>query len=220
MIKDTNSKYLANKYLKKDLIEPTEIVGGAIAIFKNFYKDSDKITEEIEKIVLNNDHGIKFEKAREYNTVTLQDTDQSIAQRDCMNLIINRYYLKNTFFMELGKKIQSNLWYALASYFKTLDIKLKLYSFEPIALLKYSGGQKHGKHYDGPTSSKRGVSAILYLNDNYEGGEIEFPYHNIKIKPEAGMLLLFPPNYAYAHIAHPVTSGTKYAFVTWIHDQE
>jgi predicted 2-oxoglutarate/Fe(II)-dependent dioxygenase YbiX len=34
------------------------------------------------------------------------------------------------------------------------------------------------------------------------------------------MLILFPSNYAYSHIAHPVTSGTKYAMVTWIRDRE
>ena len=34
-----------------------------------------------------------------------------------------------------------------------------------------------------------------------------------------GMVILFPSNYAYRHIAHPVTSGTKYAIVTWIKDR-
>jgi hypothetical protein len=34
------------------------------------------------------------------------------------------------------------------------------------------------------------------------------------------MLILFPSNYAYSHIAHPITNGTKYAMVTWIKDRE
>jgi predicted 2-oxoglutarate/Fe(II)-dependent dioxygenase YbiX len=59
---------------------------------------------------------------------------------------------------------------------------------------------------------------VLYLNDDYLGGEIEFPHYDVKIKPEAGTLVLFPSNYAYRHIAHEVTSGIKYALVTWIHD--
>ena len=42
---------------------------------------------------------------------------------------------------------------------------------------------------------------------------------SIKIKPSPGMLAIFPANYAYSHIAHPVKTGTKYAIVTWLHDQ-
>jgi predicted 2-oxoglutarate/Fe(II)-dependent dioxygenase YbiX len=86
-------------------------------------------------------------------------------------------------------------------------------------MLRYSGGQEYKAHKDGDTGSGRAVSAIIYLNDDYEGGHVEFVNFGIKIKPKPGMLLLFPSNYAYTHIAHPVTSGTKYAIVTWIHDR-
>ena len=42
---------------------------------------------------------------------------------------------------------------------------------------------------------------------------------NFRTNYQTGMLLLFPSNYPYAHIAHHVTSGTKYAIVTWLHDR-
>ena len=86
-------------------------------------------------------------------------------------------------------------------------------------MMTYNNLTEYKKHYDGGTILGRAISAICYLNDDYEGGEIEFPNFKIKIKPESGMLILFPSNYAYSHIAHPVTSGTKYAIVTWIHDR-
>jgi predicted 2-oxoglutarate/Fe(II)-dependent dioxygenase YbiX len=70
------------------------------------------------------------------------------------------------------------------------------------------------------TSTGRSVSAICYLNNDYEGGELEFPHFNLTIKPEPGMLILFPSNFAYAHIAHPIISGTKYALVTWLRDRD
>jgi len=65
----------------------------------------------------------------------------------------------------------------------------------------------------------RSISALCYLNSDYEGGEIEFVNFGVKIKPESGMMILFPSNYAYMHIAHPVISGIKYALVTWIRDR-
>jgi predicted 2-oxoglutarate/Fe(II)-dependent dioxygenase YbiX len=86
-------------------------------------------------------------------------------------------------------------------------------------MLKYRSGEEYKAHYDGGTMSGRAVSALVYLNSDYEGGEIEFPHFGIKIKPEAGMMLLFPSNFAYRHIAHPIRSGTKYSLVTWIRDQ-
>lgn len=87
---------------------------------------------------------------------------------------------------------------------------------EDYSLLKYSGGEEYKAHHDGVPANGRSVSAIVYLNDDYEGGELEFPYHGIRIKPRAGMLIVFPSSFPYAHIAHPIRSGTKYAIVTWI----
>lgn len=43
------------------------------------------------------------------------------------------------------------------------------------------------------------ISNLIYLNDNYDGGEIYFPYHKLKIKPERLMLISFPGNYYNRH---------------------
>jgi predicted 2-oxoglutarate/Fe(II)-dependent dioxygenase YbiX len=94
-----------------------------------------------------------------------------------------------------------------------------IYFVEPFNILKYQTGQEYKAHFDGGTYTRRSISSILYLNDEYTGGELEFVNYNIKIKPSPGMLVLFPSNYAYSHIAHPVKTGTKYAIVTWLHDQ-
>jgi hypothetical protein len=54
----------------------------------------------------------------------------------------------------------------------------------------------------------------MYLNDDYEGGELWFPYLDIKFKPTYGDIVMFPSTYIYAHASLPVTRGTKYAAVT------
>ena len=38
------------------------------------------------------------------------------------------------------------------------------------------------------------LTAIIYINDNYIGGEITFPHNNLSIKPKAGTLIIFPSN--------------------------
>ena len=54
----------------------------------------------------------------------------------------------------------------------------------------------------------------MYLNDEYEGGELFFPYFDLKFKPEAGDIVLFPSTFIWAHAALPVESGLKYSAVT------
>jgi hypothetical protein len=54
------------------------------------------------------------------------------------------------------------------------------------------------------------ISNLLYLNDNYSGGELYFPHHKIKIKPEPGMLVSFPGNWFNRHGILPA-SDFRYA---------
>jgi hypothetical protein len=45
------------------------------------------------------------------------------------------------------------------------------------------------------------ISALVYLNDKYVGGEIVFPEHNLTYKPVAGSLIIFPSNYKHLVLA-------------------
>ena len=105
------------------------------------------------------------------------------------------------------------------SYYQDYSINENCFSNEPYNVIRYKTGDHYPNHYDGNTSLGRHLSVILYLNDDFEGGELYFKNFDLTIKPEAGMLLLFPSNYAYQHEARPITQGTKYAIVTWLHDR-
>ena len=62
----------------------------------------------------------------------------------------------------------------------------------------------------------RFITALWYLNDNYDGGETEFIYQGISIKPEIGKLILFPPWWTHLHTGRKVTKGKKYICTTWL----
>ena len=66
--------------------------------------------------------------------------------------------------------------------------------------------------------STRVLSVLLYLNDDYDGGELEFRQSKIKFKPEPGSVLFFPSNFLYVHEVHPVTKGPRYALPNWYHN--
>ena len=66
----------------------------------------------------------------------------------------------------------------------------------------------HADQADGNLSLR--YSIVTYLNDDYEGGEIEFPNQSIKIKPVAGSSIIFPSSAPYLHRSHKIISGKKY----------
>jgi predicted 2-oxoglutarate/Fe(II)-dependent dioxygenase YbiX len=55
----------------------------------------------------------------------------------------------------------------------------------------------------------------MYFNDDYVGGEIEFPEFDIFYKPQLGDILVFPSSFIYNHSVKEVTSGVRYAAVNW-----
>jgi hypothetical protein len=86
-------------------------------------------------------------------------------------------------------------------------------------LLRYDGGGHLPPHQDHGISS-RVLSAVIYLNDNYDGGEIEFRQSNVKIKPEAGSIVFFPSNFLYVHEVFEVSNGSRYAIPHWYHNMK
>lgn len=88
-------------------------------------------------------------------------------------------------------------------------------AYEGWRLLKYSGGGEYHSHYDHSPANSRIISLVAFLEEPQSGGELEFPFFNVIVKPEAGDVVVFPSNFPYVHIAHPVSEGTKCSLVTW-----
>lgn len=68
----------------------------------------------------------------------------------------------------------------------------------------------------------RALAAVLYLNDDYGGGEIYFPNLGLQLKPRPGTLVVFPGTLKYLHGVRPVTSGMRHtlaAFLTFDADK-
>jgi predicted 2-oxoglutarate/Fe(II)-dependent dioxygenase YbiX len=192
---------------------PDATVAGCIDIFENAWPNPEETIEAMEMECANPESGVSWEKA-----TTMGD--------GAYQKIRTNYHLGISSSADKGSAIAQNihnqmymlLLAALEPYKEKYGIHENLWH-EPYNMLRYRGGQEYKAHYDGGTESGRCVSAIVYLNNDYEGGHVEFTNFGVKIKPEPGMLLLFPSSYPYTHIAHPVTSGTKYAIVTWTHDR-
>jgi len=116
--------------------------------------------------------------------------------------------------------------------------------FPSISLKRYNVGTYMGSHYDQLNGDETlRYSMVMYLNDDYEGGEISFkivnahgmdqrPHINVDysealidknfdvgIKPKANSMVIFPSSSPYFHTAHLVKSGSKYMVPGhWIHN--
>lgn len=80
-------------------------------------------------------------------------------------------------------------------------------------------GEYYHWHVDsGPGEfMRRQLVAIWYLNDvEGPGGETEFPIQEIRVKPEEGKLILFPPFWTHVHRGVTLEQGVKYIATTWI----
>lgn len=78
---------------------------------------------------------------------------------------------------------------------------------------------------------KFGITAVFYLNDDYDGGEVEFRFvkdeslevvlEDYNYKPKAGDVVVFLSGHPHYHGVRPVSNGEKYIIRTyWRFDQE
>ena len=71
------------------------------------------------------------------------------------------------------------------------------------------------------------MTALIYLNDEYQGGETFFAETGLKVKGRKGDALVFVSALANGdldplseHAGLPVASGTKYLASRWIREQQ
>lgn len=91
--------------------------------------------------------------------------------------------------------------------------------------LKYSAGDyfaAHRDYHDAPIYRERKISLLLFLNQEYTGGELLFFLRHrtqttqvgLHVPTEPGLLLAFNPR--LLHEVKPVLSGERYSIVTWL----
>lgn len=64
-------------------------------------------------------------------------------------------------------------------------------------------------------TSKRMLVWMLYLNDVLSGGETYFRYQDLKVRPETGKFLIWPPYWTHPHYGLPSEIETKYIATGW-----
>ena len=92
-----------------------------------------------------------------------------------------------------------------------------------VKIQKYKPSQGyHVWHCDADNmiTSRRMMVSTLYLNTVKEGGETEFLHQSVRVTPEQGTLVLFPPYWTHPHRGNPPLEGNKYIMNTWLEFME
>lgn len=80
-------------------------------------------------------------------------------------------------------------------------------------LAKFNIDAEMPPHFD--ESRPHDIATLIYLNDDYEGGEIYFPEFDIKIKPKPGDMVAFPDNPSFMHGVKKITGSNRYTLPRW-----
>lgn len=96
---------------------------------------------------------------------------------------------------------------------------------EPTQIFRYDVGQEFKPHTDAgpPFSNQREWTFLIYLNDDYEGGETRFIKIGLNVKGRRGDAIMFrnvdergEPDPITEHWGAPVIRGTKWLLSRWI----
>lgn len=183
-----------------------------IMLFKGVIAKELDYGSRLEKVLKNSSHPYF-----RWNEALVGEGTKMPEYRDCVDFKFDHKYINNTpsdfaevieIYSDIADVQRIHLNYYQSKY------NINMTYMEAINFVKYGPDQHFSVHTDHGFSYVCTVSSILYLNDNYDGGELWFPHLDIKWKPGHGDLVFFPSTYIYAHAALPVTSGHKYSAVT------
>ncbi|MBE9549587.1 MAG: 2OG-Fe(II) oxygenase [Proteobacteria bacterium] len=106
------------------------------------------------------------------------------------------------------------------------QIIMKVYRLGNINIQKYQQNQGgyfhwHSEHFPHPQdpanlSLHRTLLWMFYLNDVEEGGETDFYYQDVRVKPAKGTLVIAPAGFTHTHRGAMPVSSDKYIFTSWV----
>lgn len=164
---------------------------------ENFYHFNNLNIKRILNLIPNLEISDKIMSQIEYH-----DNRKRIVHSDQTLFLINLYmgnYIKTliSFYANINVNIiPCNLKYPL--------------SFSILSESDNSGLMLHCDTSKVSNIQRRYVGCIVYLNDDYEGGEIVFPLLDLKIKPKPGSLITYRSDIQFPHYVKKITKGNKW----------
>jgi hypothetical protein len=195
-----------------------EEIAPGIVVYSNVIPESENLYKDIEEGMASAgfkwiEAGVKESADPMVNTKTRDTSTFGIPYKGCIQKELPEN-MSEAFLINVNNMFFENFDPIEKDYMGTYGIFSDWH--DTYGILKYGSGQFFSNHIDDHPSYHRRVSTVYYLNDNYTGGEINFPRFNITFKPKANQMIVFPSTYVYNHSVSPVIEGERYAVVSWM----
>ena len=108
-----------------------------------------------------------------------------------------------------------NLYFAKYTELRT---RLKLQGVSINVQRTRPGEGYHSWHFENGlmSYSRRVMATMLYLNDDFDGGETEFLYLHRRIQPKTGRFVIWRAGFTHIHRGNPPLSGEKFLAASWL----
>jgi predicted 2-oxoglutarate/Fe(II)-dependent dioxygenase YbiX len=197
-------------FTSKDTIAP------GIVVYKNALIGMEDIVDSIE-----NEFSTYFNPA---TVVSLKEGGEAISEQ---HRKVKSFNMNNVVSKDFSKKqltfynfVKESILECLYDYINIFDLTNSELVGDSWILLKYDKEDFFKSHVDNGVMFPRIVSVTGYFNDDYDGGEISYDKFNIKYKPKAGDVIIFPSDYVYSHEVEKINNGVRYAVVNWFRWKE
>jgi hypothetical protein len=121
--------------------------------------------------------------------------------------ILEKYGFEKDYFAKLADRLQKTVEDAHERPVKSVSSHAQKWQIGAFAPFHSDNTDMEG-NWSAWEKSK--LVCLLYLNEDYEGGELDFRDHDICIKPVAGQLVTFPGGYNNIHQVLPVKGSTRH----------
>ena len=132
---------------------------------------------------------------------------------------IDKFSVLDNYFKELGTIIncyKKKYIYCDKSVDKwSLDNNFNIQKYKPD-----QGYHKFHCEKGSINSSKRHLVFMTYLNDIKQGGETEWYYQKLKVKPEKGLTVIWSADWTFTHKGHTTIDEDKYIITGWLSFKE
>jgi len=162
-----------------------------------------------------------FDYYQEMNSVYCEDDQFPNANAGRFDWAIDLYTIQQSMNGEPVKFLNDVLNDCLAEYTQVFGHmkQVPLYTIAQKVQKTPAGGGYHVWHDEQSSLGfcNRSLVWMIYLNDDYEGGETEFLYYKKRIQPSKGTLLIWPAGMTHAHRGNMVLTNEKYVITGWFH---
>lgn len=169
------------------------------------------LTKISENVFLYNSERVNSDLISLIESCSLQYSFQSVDRRPHLTMEFPSVFDSRDSLnaLSLREIIYSIIMPVIKEYMQDNNISSMYPKKDFITISKLMPGPGMGAHVDNPNVEGNHFICMVYLNDNFEGGELFFPKKDIKHKPKAGDVLIYKAS--LEHEVLPVISGIRYS---------